>query len=152
MGYFSDSCTLKVTAEGAMVSPLDLAHHKPYECLILGYLPSKAAATADGKVIACLGWVASKLLQAWAKSRAEGTSILFWRCMLDCIGLLRFNPQVLFKFLWFICRILGHTYLEMMIFTLTDVDLLCRIVKNNQFYPISLWSSLYQAITPESRH
>lgn len=26
-----------------MVSPLDLAHHKPYECLLLGYLPSKGA-------------------------------------------------------------------------------------------------------------
>lgn len=47
-----------------MVSPLDLTHHKPYECLILGYLPSKAAATADGKVMDCLGWVASELLHA----------------------------------------------------------------------------------------
>lgn len=47
-----------------MVSPLDLTHHKPYECLILGYLPSRAAATADGKVMDCLGWVASELLHA----------------------------------------------------------------------------------------
>lgn len=80
------------------------------------------------------------------------------RVLVFCFGdaclnsLACFNSQELFKFLWLICRILGHSYLEMMIFTLTDIYLLCRIVQNNQFYPISLWSSLYQAITPESRH
>ncbi|KAG0574784.1 hypothetical protein KC19_VG291000 [Ceratodon purpureus] len=43
----SHSCTLKVTAEGTMVSPLDLAHHKPYECLLLGYLPSKGGLSSE---------------------------------------------------------------------------------------------------------
>ncbi|KAG0597610.1 hypothetical protein M758_12G008800 [Ceratodon purpureus] len=38
---------LKVTAEGTMVSPLDLAHHKPYECLLLGYLPSKGGLSSE---------------------------------------------------------------------------------------------------------
>jgi len=46
----SHSCDLKVTAEGTMVSSLDLAHHKPYECLLLGYLPSKGAPTSKEEV------------------------------------------------------------------------------------------------------
>ncbi|CAM6083784.1 unnamed protein product [Calypogeia fissa] len=29
---------LKLNASGQMISPLDLQHHKPYECLLLGYL------------------------------------------------------------------------------------------------------------------
>lgn len=33
-----------------MVSPLDLAHHKPYECLLLGYLPSKIGSTSEESV------------------------------------------------------------------------------------------------------
>ncbi|BFI23562.1 N(6)-adenine-specific DNA methyltransferase [Marchantia polymorpha subsp. ruderalis] len=39
---------LKLNDSGQMISPLDLQHHKPYECLLLGYLPgNKQAAYSD---------------------------------------------------------------------------------------------------------
>jgi hypothetical protein len=38
-----------------MVSPLDLAHHKPYECLLLGYLPSKGAPSSKEEVWSYFG-------------------------------------------------------------------------------------------------
>jgi N6-adenosine-specific RNA methylase IME4 len=40
---------LKVKEDGVMVSPLDLAHHKPYECLLLGYLPCQQLLGTDNK-------------------------------------------------------------------------------------------------------
>ncbi|CAK9876752.1 unnamed protein product [Sphagnum jensenii] len=40
---------LKVKEDGVMVSPLDLAHHKPYECLLLGYLPCQPPLGTDNK-------------------------------------------------------------------------------------------------------
>lgn len=38
-----------------MVSPLDLAHHKPYECLLLGYLPSTGVPTSKEEVWSYFG-------------------------------------------------------------------------------------------------
>ncbi|KAI5656019.1 hypothetical protein M9H77_24812 [Catharanthus roseus] len=32
---------LKVKADGSLISELDLFHHRPYECLVLGYCPGK---------------------------------------------------------------------------------------------------------------
>jgi hypothetical protein len=43
------ACCKKVKEDGVMVSPLDLAHHKPYECLLLGYLPCQPPLGADNK-------------------------------------------------------------------------------------------------------
>ncbi len=44
------ACCKKVKEDGVMVSPLDLAHHKPYECLLLGYLPCQPPLGTDNKV------------------------------------------------------------------------------------------------------
>ncbi|KAL2653792.1 hypothetical protein R1flu_021920 [Riccia fluitans] len=42
---------LKVNNSGEMISPLDLQHHKPYECLLLGYLPGKKQEAASKETV-----------------------------------------------------------------------------------------------------
>jgi hypothetical protein len=41
---------LQVKSSGEMVTDLDLPRQKPYECLLLGFIPPEAAATADSEV------------------------------------------------------------------------------------------------------
>ncbi|KAH9303008.1 hypothetical protein KI387_014591, partial [Taxus chinensis] len=38
ISYAASLYWLKVTEDGHMISKLDLAHHKPYECILLGYI------------------------------------------------------------------------------------------------------------------
>ncbi|KAL2653789.1 hypothetical protein R1flu_021917 [Riccia fluitans] len=42
---------LKVNNSGEMISPLDLQHHKPYECLLLGYLPGEKQEAASKETV-----------------------------------------------------------------------------------------------------
>lgn len=40
---------LKIKTNGEMISELDLRHHKPYECLFLGYIPPQTIRTDTGR-------------------------------------------------------------------------------------------------------
>lgn len=46
VSYAASLYWLKVTEDGHMLSKLDLPHHKPYECILLGYI-NKENATGD---------------------------------------------------------------------------------------------------------
>lgn len=47
VSYAASLYWLKVTEDGHMLSNLDLPHHKPYECILLGYIHKEENATGD---------------------------------------------------------------------------------------------------------
>ncbi|KAL3685793.1 hypothetical protein R1sor_003815 [Riccia sorocarpa] len=54
---------LKLNSSGEMISPLDLQHHKPYECLLLGYLNGeKQEGASSEKGAVCLNTPPNKFV------------------------------------------------------------------------------------------
>lgn len=47
VSYAASLYWLKVTEDGHILSNLDLPHHKPYECILLGYIHKEENATGD---------------------------------------------------------------------------------------------------------
>lgn len=43
---FSTLSVIQVKADGSLISEMDLFHHRPYECLVLGYCHQKVSISA----------------------------------------------------------------------------------------------------------